>query len=232
LEAVRDRTCALPYGRDGSLREAAIHGCLDHMAHTGRVDLWRWRSDARALLRLMHQGLQAGIVATAGPGVQPETGTPQGGTVSPVRAPVYLHEALARWLEPVGQPPGQGEARWCRSADDGVWACRLQEDAARFCRGLPQRLGTCHLQVAPEQTHLRRFRRLHPSTQRRCTLLGCACCWRPDRHGVPRVRRRTARQTLPAAGQRLTAGMKPHRPLPGRECFPRLHARLRGHDNS
>ena len=108
---------------------------------------------------------------------------------------------------------------------------RLQEDAERFCQGLPKRLEQCNLQVAPEKTHLRRFSRLHPSKKRRFTLLGFAFFWRPERHGVPRVMRRTARKKLHAACQRLTAWSKPHRPLPGRACFQRLHARRRGHDN-
>ena len=110
-------------------------------------------------------------------------------------------------------------------------AFRLQEDAERFFRVLPKRLEKFHLQVAPEKTHLRRFSRLHPSTKRRFTLLGFAFFWMPDRHGVPRVMRRTARQKLQAACQRLTEWITHHRPLPGRECFQRLHARLRGHDN-
>ena len=139
--------------------------------------------------------------------------------------------ALDLWCEQGVQPHGRGEALLCRDADDGVWAFRWQEDAARFCRVGPKRLEKCHLQVAPEQTHRRRCRRLHPSPKRRVTVLGCACFWRPDRHGVPRVMRRTARTKLHAACQRLTAWITHPRPLPGRACFQRLHARLRGHDN-
>jgi hypothetical protein len=85
--------------------------------------------------------------------------------------------------------------------------------------------------VAPEKTHLRRCSRCHPSTKRRFTFLGFAFFWMPDRHGVPRVMRRTARTKLHAACQRLTEWIKQHRPLPGRECFQRLNARLRGHYN-
>jgi RNA-directed DNA polymerase len=119
----------------------------------------------------------------------------------------------------------------CRYADDWVGAFRLQEDAERFFRVLPKRLGKFHLQVAPEKTHLRRCSRLHPSTKRRFTLLGGAFFWMPERHGVPRVMRRTARKKLQAACPRLTEWMKQHRPLPGRAFFQRLNARLRDHDN-
>jgi RNA-directed DNA polymerase len=144
---------------------------------------------------------------------------------------VSLHYALDLWFEQVVKPHCRGEALLCRYADDGVCAFRLQEDAERFFRVLPKRLGKCYLQGAPEKTHLRQFSRVHPSTKRRFTFLGLAFFWMPDRHGVPRVMRRTARKKLPAACQRLTEWIKQHRHLPGRACFQRLHARRRGHDN-
>jgi hypothetical protein len=65
--------------------------------------------------------------------------------------------------------------------------------------------------------------------QRRCTLLGFELDWMPDRQGVLRVKRRTARQKLQAACRRMTAGIKQHRHLPGREFYRQLHIRLRGH---
>src|SRR5437763_1522563 len=112
-----------------------------------------------------------------------------------------------------------------------VCAFRLQEDAERFFRVLPKRREQCNLQVAPEKTHLRRFSRFHPRKRRRFIFLGFEFFWMPDRHGVPRVMRRTARKKLHAACQRLTEWITQHRHLPGREFFQRLHARLRGRYN-
>ena len=132
------------------------------------------------------------------------------------------------WVDKVVKAPCRGEALLGRYADDWGCACRYQDDAERFSRGLPQRLKQVNLQGALEKTHVRRLSRLHPSLKRRFTCLGCAFLWRPDRHGVSRVMRRTARTKLHAACPRLTAWMKHHRHLPERDCFPRLHARLRG----
>jgi RNA-directed DNA polymerase len=92
-------------------------------------------------------------------------------------------------------------------------------------------LDRAHLQLAPETTHRRRLSRWPPSRTRRVTCLGCACAWRPERHGAPRGLRRTARPKLHAACQRLTAWIKHHRHRPERACFQRLQARLRGHDH-
>jgi len=201
------------------------------MDHAWLLDMLRVRIDDRALLKLIRKWLKAGGLETDGQVIHPETGTPQGGTVSPVLANVYLHYALDLWFDKVVKAPCRGEALLCRYADDWVCAFRYQDDAERFYRVLPQRLKKCNLQVAPEKTHLRRLSRFHPSMKRRFTFLGFEFAWKADRHGVSRVMRRTARTKLQAACQRLTAWIKHHRHLPERACFQRLHARLRGHYN-
>ena len=89
MEAVRALTCDRQYGRDGSLVEADLKGFFEPMDHPWLVDMVRLRIDDRAFLHLMRQWLKAGMLDTDGPVVQPETGTPQGGTVSPVLANVY-----------------------------------------------------------------------------------------------------------------------------------------------
>ena len=66
--------------------EADIEGCFDHRDHAWLVDMLRRRSDARALLKLIRTWVKAGGVETEGPVLHPATGTPQGGTVSPVLA--------------------------------------------------------------------------------------------------------------------------------------------------
>lgn len=91
LEAVRDLPCDRPYGRYGYLVEAAIPGCLDHMDHAWLVDRLRVRSDARALLKRIRTWLKAGVLEVDGQVLHPETGTPQGGPISPVLAHVSLH---------------------------------------------------------------------------------------------------------------------------------------------
>jgi RNA-directed DNA polymerase len=112
-----------------------------------------------------------------------------------------------------------------------VCAFRFREDAERFYRVLPKRLEKFHLQVAPEKTQLLRFSRFHPSLRRRFTFLGFELYWMPDRQGVPRVTRRTARKKLQAACRRITEWIKQHRHLPGREFYRRLNPQLQGHYN-
>lgn len=98
-------------------------------------------------------------------------------------------------------------------------------------RGLPQRWGKCNRQVAPDKTRLLRCSRFHPSMPR-FTFLGFEFSWMPDWHGVPRGKRRTARQKRQAACRRITAWIKQHRHLPGRAFYRRLNTQLQGHSNS
>jgi RNA-directed DNA polymerase len=145
---------------------------------------------------------------------------------------------IGQWLDSKSRMSGDLHVRICEGlgvrlpwATRRVCAFRYQDDAERFYRVLPKRLEKFNLQVAPEKTHLRRFSRFHPSMRRCCTFLGFEFTWTPDRQGVPRVTRRTARKKLQVACQRIMEWIKQHRHLPGREFFRRLKARLRGHYN-
>jgi RNA-directed DNA polymerase len=133
LDAVRDLTFDLQYGRYGYLVEADIQGFFDHMDHTWLLDMLRRRIDDRAFLHLIRKWLKAGILDTDGQVVHPETGTPQGGTVSPVLANVYLHYALDLWFEHVVKPHCRGEALLCRYADDCAPRARRRSKGPPEC---------------------------------------------------------------------------------------------------
>jgi group II intron reverse transcriptase/maturase len=231
LDAVRDLTFDLQYGCYGYIVEADVKGFFDHVDHDWLVKMLSLRIDDRAFLQLIRKWLKAGCLSTDGQVIHPETGTPQGGVISPVLANVYLHYALDLWFEEVVKPLLAGEALLCRFADDWVCAFRYQEDAERFYRVLPKRLEKFKLEVAPEKTRILRFSRFHPSRKRRFTFLGFEFYWNKDRQGAPRVQRRTARKRLQAACHRIKEWIRTHRHLPGREFFQRLNSRLQGHYN-
>lgn len=139
LGAVRDLTFDLQYGTYGYLVEADVKGFFDQLDHTRLLTMLRERVDDRAFLRLLRKWLKAGILETDGLVVHPESGSPQGGCISPVLANVYLHYALDLWFDKVVKPHCRGEALLCRYADDWVCAFRYQDDAERFYRVLPKR---------------------------------------------------------------------------------------------
>jgi RNA-directed DNA polymerase len=201
---------------------------LDHERLLAMLSL---RADDRAFLGLIRKWLKAGILEPEGYIIHPDTGTPQGGIVSPVLANVYLHYVLDLWFEKVVKPRCQGEALLCRYADDWVCAFRYRADAERFYRLLPKRLEKFNLEVAPEKTRLLRFSRFHPSMAWRFSFLGFEFFWKEDRAGIARVMRRTARTKLRAACRRIKEWIVLSRHRPVREFFSGLNSRLQGHYN-
>jgi len=228
-EAVADLTFNLQYGSYGYIVEADIQGFFDHIDHDWLLKMLEQRIDDRAFLNLIRKWLKAGILDTDGKILHPETGTPQGGIVSPVLANVYLHYALDLWFERVIRKALRGEAMIDRYADDFVGAFRYQEDAEYFYQALPERLGKFGLKVAPEKTKILRFSRFHPGMKRRFAFLGFEFYGYPDRQGTPRVKRRTARKKLLSACRRIKEWIKENRHLPGRQFIKELNRRLQGH---
>jgi len=230
-DAVKDLTFQLQFGCYGYIVEMDIKGFFDNIDHDWLLEMLRLRIDDKAFLNLIRKWLKAGILDTDGKIIHPETGTPQGGIVSPVLANLYLHHVLDLWFEKRVKPQLRGEASWWRFADDGVCAFRFKEDAERVYRALAERLEKFGLEVAPEKTQILRFSRFDPGKERRFAFLGFEIYWEKDRKGMPRVKRRTARKKLRAACQRIKEWSRTNRHARGRDFFQGLNARLRGHYN-
>ncbi len=230
-EAIREFTFTLQYGCYGYLVEADIKGFFDNMDHKWLLEMLSHRIDDKAFIKLIGKWLKAGILDTDGKIIDPDTGTPQGGIVSPILANVYLHYVLDLWFEKVVRPHCQGKVMICRYADDFVCAFQYSRDADRFYKVLPKRLGKFNLEVAPEKTQIIRFSRFHPSMRRRITFLGFELYWFPDWKGTPRVKRRTARKKLQGACKRIKEWIKENRHLKGRDFIVALNRRLKGHYN-
>ncbi len=203
----------------------------DNIDHDLLLEMLSLRIDDGAFLNLIRKWLKAGILDTDGKVIDPDTGTPQGGIVSPILANVYLHYVFDLRFEKVVKKHSQGKAFICRFADDFVCAFQLKDDDERFYRTLPKRLGKFGLEVAPDKTQIVRFSRFHPSMKRGFTFLGFEFYWFFDHNGEKRVMRRTARKKLLAACRRIKEWIKENRHLKGREFIKALNRRLRGHYN-
>jgi len=230
-DAVRELTSSLQFGCYGHVVEADIKGFFTNMDHDWLLKMLGLRIDDSAFLGLIEKWLKAGILETDGRVIHPDTGTPQGGVISPVLANVYLHYALDLWFEKVVKPHCQGEAYICRYADDWVCAFRFKRDADRFYRTLPKRLAKFNLEIAPEKTRILQFKRFTPGMKRNFTFLGFEFFWKKNHRGIPLVMRRTSLKKLQSASRRIKLWIRNNRHLPGRQFFKGLNARLVGHYN-
>jgi RNA-directed DNA polymerase len=231
LEAVDTRTITRPCGRYAWVVDADITQVCDTIDHAWMVRMLAARIADGALLRLLQQWLKAGVLDTDGQGLHPGTGTPQGGTVSPILAQVLWPDVLDLWVANVVKPHGRGEAGLSRDADACVCACEGQAEAARFYKVRGQRRATFGLELAAAKTRMLPVSRDRATGRTRFECLGVAFRWGQDRTGKDHLKRRTARKTLRTSLQRFTAWGTAHRHLrlPGR--FQRLNAKRRGSDN-
>jgi hypothetical protein len=161
--------------------------------------------------------------------IHPETGTPQGGVISPILANVYLHYALDLWFHKVVKPRCRGEACLIRFADDFVAAFEYQEDAERYYSELGQRLEKFGLELSAEKTRIIPFQRTQTETS--FDFLGFEFRWGKDRAGKPHLKRRTARAKLKKSLRQFAEWCKQHRHLKLRSLFRQLNAKLRGYYN-
>ena len=136
----------------------------------------------------------------------PETGSPQGGVVSPILSNVYLHEVLDKWFEDVVKPRLEGEAFLIRYADDATLVFSCERDVRRVMDVLPKRFAKYGLTLHPTKTRLLDFRRptgpngrdgggSHslPST---FDLLGFTHYWGRSRRGKWVVKKKTSKKSF------------------------------------
>ncbi len=230
-DAVHDLTVKLQFGRYQYLVEADIKGFFDHVDHEWLVRMLEERVDDRVFVRLIKKWLKAGVLEEDGKVVHPATGTPQGGIISPILANIYLHYVLDLWFEKVVRKQCRGEAFMMRYADDFVAAFERQEEAERFYKDLPERLGRFGLELSKAKTRVIEIDRNRPSGGSRFEFLGFEFYWEKDRQGRPHLERRTARNRLWASLVRFALWCRQVRHWDLRDLFRALNAKLRGYYN-
>lgn len=220
----------------GWVLEVDVEKFFDHLDHAMLRQILQQRVRDGVVLRLIGKWLNAGVLEE-GTLVVPESGTPQGGVISPILANIYLHEVLDAWFEHEVKPRLAGKAVLVRYADDAVFLFANERDARRVLAVLPKRLGKYGLTLHPTKTRLTAFRRpdrTPPSgggagDARTFDLLGFTHFWGKSRQGKWIVKRRTARDRFGRALSRVKEWCRGHRHDAVREQHRTLVAKLRGH---
>lgn len=207
---------------------------LDHGDLRGFLDL---RVRDGVLRRTIDKWLKAGVME-GGSRSYPESGTPQGGVISPLLANVYLHEVLDTWFEREARPRLAGRAYLLRYADDVVLAFELEQDARRVAEVLPKRLASFGLRLHPDKTRLVRFgrpgRRESPTRLGRpgtFDLLGFTHYWGKARNGSWALKRKTSKDRIRRSLKRVNEWCRQHRHYPRPWQHEQLSRKLQGYDN-
>jgi len=187
------------------------------------------------VLRLIGKWLNAGVMED-GAVTHPESGSPQGGVISPVLANVYLHYVLDQWFAREAQPRLKGRAYVVRYADDFVIGFTEDEDARRVMAVLPKRFGKYGLTIHPDKTRLVPFRkpksaRVPPGEDGPGTFdfLGFTHLWARSRKGNWVLKRKTAASRFTRAVRTISQWCRLHRHEPIGVQHTVLCQKLRGH---
>lgn len=230
-DAVKDLSRELQYGNYKYIVEADIKGFFDNMKHEWIESMLKLRIDDKAFIRLIKKWLKAGILEEDGRVIHPETGSPQGGVVSPIIANIYLHYALDNWFEKVVKRNTRGKVYLCRYADDFVCAFQHKEDAERFYKVLSRRLEKFGLEVAVEKTRILQFDRHDGKGNGKFNFLGFEFRWGKTRKGKMGVKRRTSPKKLRRALAEFTEWCRVIGSITKKKIFKTLNSKLIGYYN-
>ena len=225
----------------GWVIELDIRKYFDSIDHERLREVLHRRVRDGVILRLIDKWLKAGVMED-GALQRSESGTPQGGVISPLLANIFLHDVLDVWFEQQIKPRLRGQAKLVRYADDAVILFEFEDDATRVMNVLPKRFGKYGLTLHPDKTRLVPFKRPDRMRPRRdngdkeppagpdsFNFLGFTIHWGKSLAGKWVVRTRTAKDRYQKGQQKIAEWCRLHRHDPLDEQQKALSSKLRGH---
>jgi RNA-directed DNA polymerase len=134
----------------------AKKGFFDNVDHKWMMEFLKLRITDPNLLRIIGRFLKGGYMEE-GKKYKTDTGTPQGGVISPILANVYLHYVLDLWFEKRVRKQCKGQAYIVRYADDFVCCFQYKSEALDFFQSLKLRLKRFKLEIAEDKTKIISF---------------------------------------------------------------------------
>jgi group II intron reverse transcriptase/maturase len=126
--------------------ESDIADCFEAIPHSGLMAAVEERISDRHLLKLLRAMLRAGVMQD-GAVARGDTGTPQGGVLSPCLANVYLHRLDRQWAD-------RGTGVLVRYADDLLAMCHSRREAERAIAALTAILTELGLELKQAKTRI------------------------------------------------------------------------------
>jgi len=216
--------------------DADIRGFYDAVDHEWLIKFVEHRIGDERVVRHIKKWLNAGVLED-GKRMQMEEGTPQGSSISPILANIYLHYAFDLFAHQWRKKRARGEVIIVRFADDIVMGFQYRDDAERFRQELKERLARFNLELHPEKTRLMEFGRFAVENRKKrgegkpetFDFLGFTHICGKKRSGKFAVLRKTMRKRMGAKLKEVKADLKErmHDPVPTVGKW--LASVLRGH---
>jgi group II intron reverse transcriptase/maturase len=138
--------------------DADVRDFFTSLDHSWLQKFVEHRIADRRVLRLIQGWMEAGVVED-GSWEETEAGTPQGATVSPLLANLYLHYVFDQWADQWRRRQARGDVVIVRYADDFIVCFQHRDEAVRFQVDLAARLAEFGLELKDEKTRLIEFGR-------------------------------------------------------------------------
>jgi len=215
-----------------------IRGFFDSVSHEWIEKFIGHRIADRRILRHIKKWLNAGVLVEGKRMVVTE-GTPQGGSISPFLANVYLHYTFDLWFD-AWRKAALGDAIGVRFADDIVLGFQHRNVAAMCLADLRSRLVKFNLELHDGKTRLIEFGRFAAENRKRrgegkpetFGFLGFThACGRTKKNNRFIVRRVTQRKRLNAKLSEIRRELRRRMHIPVPEAGKWLASILRGHFN-
>jgi len=128
--------------------EFDIKGLFDNINHEMLLKALRKHCDCKWILLYVARWLTAPMKMN-GQEITRDTGTPQGGVISPLLANLFLHYAFDAWVK--REMPN---IPFCRYADDGLLHCRSRKQAEYTMQRIAERFRECKLEIHPTKSRI------------------------------------------------------------------------------
>ena len=138
--------------------DADIRGFFDNLNHDWLIKFVEHRIGDKRVIRLIQKWLKAGVMQD-GRVNETEEGVPQGGSISPLLANIYLHYVLDLWAQQRRKDKSRGDMIIVRWADDFVVGFEHKSQAEKFLAELKERMLKFSLELHPEKTRILEFGR-------------------------------------------------------------------------
>lgn len=133
-----------------------IRGFFDVIGHEWLVKFIEHRIADQRVIRHVRKWLNAGVLED-GELTRAEEGTPQGGSISPLLANIYLHYVFDLWADRWRRQAGRKKVTVVRFADDFIVGFQSRTDAEQFQEELKERLKGFNLELHADKTRLIEF---------------------------------------------------------------------------
>jgi group II intron reverse transcriptase/maturase len=216
--------------------DADIRDFFNQLDHDWIGKFLEHRIADKRILRLIRKWLGAGVIED-GNWSETTEGSPQGASVSPLLANVYLHYVFDRWVRQWRRRHARGDVIVTRFADDFIVGFQYRDEAERFLSELRERFAKFGLELHPQKTRLIQFGRFAARDRAARGLgkpetfdfLGFTHICGNDRSGRFQLKRITIKKKMRAKLQEVKDQLQRRRHLPIPEQGRWLASVIRGH---